>query len=85
LWVFLRDCGTHSLQADLQIYREWLLATLATYPDRNIAENTELVLDGYDVVDKREYPPQDRLTAGDSDAYDVVMMTGSSASDLIPG
>ncbi|ORY28034.1 class I glutamine amidotransferase-like protein, partial [Naematelia encephala] len=59
------------------IYREWLLSSLASYPDSSISSNIELILDGYDVVEKGEFPPQSRLVAGAAEGYDVVMMTGS--------
>jgi hypothetical protein len=36
-----------------------------------------LILDGFDVVDKGEYPAEDKLVAGAVDGYDAVMMTGS--------
>lgn len=65
---------------DLEIYKDWLLKALAKYPDPNIANNTELVIDGYDVVTEMEYPAAERLVAGASEAYDVVMLTGSSKS-----
>ncbi|WWC98283.1 hypothetical protein V866_005174 [Kwoniella sp. B9012] len=59
------------------IYKRWLLQSLSTYPDTAIAKNTELIIDGYDVVDKREYPPEDRLLANSKDGYDAIMLTGS--------
>ncbi|WVW80563.1 hypothetical protein I302_102549 [Kwoniella bestiolae CBS 10118] len=59
------------------IYKRWLLQSLSTYPDITIAKNTELVIDGYDVVDKREYPPDERLLAGAKDGYDAIILTGS--------
>jgi len=66
------------LTPDLEIYESWLLKALAKYPDPNIANNTELVMDGYDVVTKMEYPAAERLVAGADESYDVVMLTGSS-------
>lgn len=61
-----------------EIYRAWLLGALASYPDQIVANNTELVVDGYDVVEKQEYPPMERLVAGAHlDAYDAVMLTGA--------
>ncbi|ORX40795.1 hypothetical protein BD324DRAFT_21530 [Kockovaella imperatae] len=62
----------------LQIYRTWLLDSLATYSDQEIAQDTELILDGYNVVDHGQFPPRERLIAGARDAYDAVMLTGSS-------
>ncbi|WVF67751.1 hypothetical protein IAT40_002510 [Kwoniella sp. CBS 6097] len=66
----------------IEIYRQWLLKSLETYPDPEIAKNTELIIDGYDVVEKGEYPPLERLRAGlgAEDAYDAVMLTGSKHS-----
>ncbi|WVQ95299.1 hypothetical protein IAU59_002394 [Kwoniella sp. CBS 9459] len=64
----------------IEIYRQWLLKSLETYPDLEVAKNTELVIDGYDVVEKGEYPPSDRLRAGAEDGYDAVMLTGSKHS-----
>ena len=63
--------------SDLDVYRHWLTQSLASYPDPSISGNTDLILDGYDVVDKMEYPPEERLVAGAVDAYDTVMLTGS--------
>ncbi|WWC65320.1 uncharacterized protein I303_107938 [Kwoniella dejecticola CBS 10117] len=59
------------------IYKQWLLQSLSTYPDTVVSKNTELVIDGYDVVDKREYPPEDRLLANSKDGYDAIVLTGS--------
>lgn len=67
------------LMKDLQIYRDWLNRSLATYPDQDVAKNIELIVDGYDVVDKREYPPPGRMSSSASDGYDILMLTGSSA------
>ncbi|KAL7422969.1 hypothetical protein Q5752_002267 [Cryptotrichosporon argae] len=66
------------------IYRHWLETALASYPDPAIAQNTELVLDAYDVVGKGEYPTANQLTG--PGGYDAVMMTGSkhSAYDETP-
>ena len=36
------------------------------------------MVDGYDVVDAGDYPPEAKLQAGAEGAYDVVMLTGSS-------
>jgi hypothetical protein len=60
------------------VYTDWLKQSLASYPDRNVADNVELIVDGYDVVDKREYPSEDKLDASNVEGYDVVMLTGSS-------
>ena len=65
---------------DLAIFRTWLQQSLATYPDQTIAANTELIIDGYNVVDKRDYPARERLIAGAREGYDAVMLTGSSKS-----
>ncbi|WVO24571.1 uncharacterized protein IAS62_005939 [Cryptococcus decagattii] len=59
------------------IYSKWLTDSLATYPDSTIAQHTQLIVDPYDVVHKKEYPPLERLLYGASDAYDCVMLTGS--------
>ncbi|WVQ86130.1 hypothetical protein IAT38_008298 [Cryptococcus sp. DSM 104549] len=59
------------------VYKTWLQSSLSTYPDSSISSQVELVIDGYDVVDKREYPFEDRLKSGSPDAYDCIMMTGS--------
>ncbi|WWC92435.1 uncharacterized protein L201_007393 [Kwoniella dendrophila CBS 6074] len=59
------------------IYKRWLLKSLASYPDASVARNTELIIDSYDVVDKREYPPEEKLLAGSKDGYDAIMLTGS--------
>ncbi|KAL0242025.1 hypothetical protein I308_106199 [Cryptococcus tetragattii IND107] len=59
------------------IYSKWLTDSLATYPDTAVAQRTHLVVDPYDVVDKKEYPPLERLQYGAPDAYDCVMLTGS--------
>ncbi|OWZ29081.1 cytoplasmic protein [Cryptococcus neoformans A2-102-5] len=59
------------------IYTKWLTDSLATYPDSAIARRTRLQVDPYDVVDKKEYPPAERLQHGAPDAYDCVMLTGS--------
>lgn len=63
---------------DLDIYRDWLETSLSTFRDDTAASSISLVIDGYDVVDKQEYPPASRLEAGRADSYDVVMLTGSS-------
>jgi len=63
---------------DHKVYRDWLLQALASYPDQSIATGTELIIDGYDVVEKKEYPPAQKLSASSEEGYDVVMMTGSS-------
>lgn len=65
---------------DHAIYSRWLTDSLATYPDSAIAHGTHLVVDPYDVVNKKEYPPLERLQYGAPDAYDCVMLTGSSRS-----
>lgn len=75
-----RTDGAKADGADLQIYREWLEGALTSYPDEGIRSSTELVIDGYDVVDAKEYPPAERLDASAADGYDVVMLTGSSQS-----
>jgi len=54
------------------------LKTLESYPDSAIARNITLELDGYDVVNKGEYPSLERLVKGAEGSYDAVMMTGSS-------
>lgn len=69
---------------DHAIYTKWLTDSLATYPDSAIARRTRLQVDPYDVVDKKEYPPAERLQHGAPDAYDCVMLTGSSMSLLPP-
>jgi CO dehydrogenase/acetyl-CoA synthase epsilon subunit len=51
---------------------------LKSYPDQDVATNTEVVVDGYDVVDAGDYPSESRLKSGGENAYDVVMLTGSS-------
>nr|XP_031859523.1 uncharacterized protein CI109_004985 [Kwoniella shandongensis]KAA5526595.1 hypothetical protein CI109_004985 [Kwoniella shandongensis] len=61
----------------LDIFRRWLSESLASYPDESVRAGTELIVDGYDVVDKQEYPPSAKLVDGAPDAYDCVMMTGS--------
>lgn len=66
-----------SLTLDFNIFRRWLEDALEAYPDPNIANNTQLVLDPYNVVDNLSFPPLERLRAGAPDAYDVVMLTGS--------
>lgn len=63
---------------DYDIFKRWLLKALAKYPDAQVANNTELVFDGYDVVNKLEFPPAEKLVAGGSESYDVIMLTGSS-------
>ncbi|OCF56198.1 cytoplasmic protein [Kwoniella mangroviensis CBS 10435] len=68
----LEEDGTY-----YDIYKRWLLQSLSTYPDTVIAKTTELIIDGYDVVDKREYPPEDRLLANSKNGYDAIMLTGS--------
>ncbi|WVQ77062.1 hypothetical protein IAR50_006741 [Cryptococcus sp. DSM 104548] len=60
-----------------RIYTHWLAAALRSYPDTHVQENTQLIVDPYDVVDKKEYPPWERLQHGAPEAYDAVMMTGS--------
>jgi hypothetical protein len=42
-----------------------------------------VVVDGYDVVDKQEYPPESTLRAGSPNSYDVVMLTGSSGCTVV--
>ncbi|GFZ51384.1 hypothetical protein JCM24511_09146, partial [Saitozyma sp. JCM 24511] len=61
----------------LDIFTRWLKSALASYPDSGVAQNTDVVVDGYDVVDKHEYPPESTLRAGSPNSYDVVMLTGS--------
>ena len=73
------SCRFTLLTSDYEIYRAWLLGALASYPDQIVANNTELVIDGYDVVEKQEYPAMERLVAGaQQDAYDAVILTGAS-------
>ncbi|KIR70836.1 cytoplasmic protein [Cryptococcus deuterogattii CA1014] len=60
-----------------RVWQLWLTDSLATYPDSAIAHGTHLVVDPYDVVNKKEYPPLERLQYGAPDAYDCVMLTGS--------
>lgn len=67
---------------DLEVFREWLLGCLQSFPERSIPSGTELVVDGYDVVAADEYPPESKLRAGEDDSYDVVMLTGSRAWSL---
>ncbi|KAL1412394.1 NEDD8 activating enzyme [Vanrija albida] len=59
------------------IFKRWLLKALAKYPDAQVANNTELVFDGFDVVNKLEFPPAEKLVAGGPESYDVIMLTGS--------
>ncbi|WRT70804.1 uncharacterized protein IL334_007803 [Kwoniella shivajii] len=68
----IQEDGTY-----LDIYRRWLLQSLSTYPDVAVAKNTELIMDGYDVVDKGEYPAEEKLLAGSHDGYDAIVLTGS--------
>ena len=68
----------HLLTPDYDIYRKWLIESLASYPDRELASNVDLVVDAFDVVEKKEYPSEDKLKHGAEGGYDVVMMTGSS-------
>lgn len=73
---------------DLEVFREWLTGSLQSFPDRTIPQHIDLIVDGYDVVDAREYPEESRLKAGAKDGYDVIMLTGSSryypAPDELP-
>lgn len=69
---------------DYDIFKKWMADALAAYPDQTVAKNTELIVDGYDVADKLEFPPRDKLVAG-PDSYDVVMMTGASALPIPHG
>ena len=62
------------------MFREWLNGCLESFPDRNIPANIDLIVDGYDVVDAGDYPPDSRLKAGGEDSYDVIVLTGSSTS-----
>ena len=62
------------------MFREWLNGCLESFPDRNIPANIDMIVDGYDVVDAGDYPPDSRLKAGGEDSYDVIMLTGSSTS-----
>ena len=66
------------------MFREWLNGCLESFPDRNIPANIDLIVDGYDVVDAGDYPPDSRLKAGGEDSYDVIMLTGSSTSSTAP-
>lgn len=65
---------------DHAIYSKWLTDSLATYPDPAVARSTRLIVDPYDVVHKKAYPPPERLQHAAPDAYDCVMLTGSSTS-----
>ena len=65
---------------DLAVFREWLKGCLESFPDRNIPANVDLVVDGYDVVEAGDYPPESKLTG--SEGYDVIMLTGSSTTSL---
>jgi hypothetical protein len=67
---------------DLAVFREWLKGCLESFPERNIPANVDLVVDGYDVVEAGDYPPEDKLAG--PDGYDVIMSTGSSMSYLLP-
>lgn len=55
----------------LAIYTSWLKDALESFPARNQYQKVQLVIDGFDVVDKEEYPDLDEVV------YDAVMMTGS--------
>ncbi|GMK56189.1 hypothetical protein CspeluHIS016_0300290 [Cutaneotrichosporon spelunceum] len=70
--VVQKDNGTY-----FDIFRRWLEDALKTYPDADVATNTQLVVEPYNVVDKLEFPSHDRFRLGTPDAYDVVMLTGS--------
>jgi hypothetical protein len=61
-----------------------LTGCLQSFPDRNIPSNIDLVVDGYDVVDAGDYPPDSKLRAGAEGSYDVIMLTGSSTFLLSP-
>lgn len=65
---------------DLAVFREWLKGCLESFPDRNIPANVDLVVDGYDVVEAGDYPPESKLTG--PEGYDVIMLTGSSTTSL---
>lgn len=74
-----RGLARAPLTPDEDIYRDWLLKAQAASPDEEVRK-TELVLDAYNVVDKHEYPPAARLDPGHPQAYNAIMMTGSSES-----
>ena len=80
LLIHIRVVWLISSLTDLDIYREWLHESLKSYPDQVRASQTQLVVHGYDVVSKMEYPSSSRLQAGNADAYDIIMMTGSRKS-----
>lgn len=65
---------------DLEVFREWLKGCLESFPDRSIPSGVDLIVDGYDVVAARNYPPESSLRAGTEGSYDVVMLTGSRGS-----
>ena len=75
--AYQEECDPGSL-SDLDIYRRWLFGSLATYPAPAVAAQIQLVVDGYDVVDRKEYPTRERLLPSHPDRYDAVMLTGSS-------
>lgn len=59
------------------MFREWLVGSLQSFPDRSIPAGTEVIVDGYDVVTAGDYPPESKLKAGEEGSYDVIMLTGS--------
>lgn len=69
---------------DLDVFREWLVGCLRSFPDSAIASGTEIIVDGYDVVTAGDYPPESSLEAGKDGSYDVVMLTGSRMLNLLP-
>lgn len=79
-----RGLARASLTPDEDIYRDWLLKAQAASPDEEVRK-AELVLDAYNVVDKHEYPPAARLDPGHPQAYNAIMMTGSSESQKPAG
>lgn len=56
------------------VFASHLQDTLTSFPDKEKVKDVELVVEGFDVVHKQEYPADDLLRNGH---YDAVMMTGA--------
>ncbi|ORY32901.1 class I glutamine amidotransferase-like protein [Naematelia encephala] len=79
--IALLLCDTPVCALGRSFYRDifgtWLKGALATSSDPAIREDTQVVVDGYDVVTQGDYPPHERLLAGAAEGYDAIMLSGS--------
>jgi hypothetical protein len=65
------------LTRDRDIFETWLRGALNTHPNLAIREDVAVRVDGFDIAGGGELPSMETLQKS-PEAYDVVMLTGSS-------